>query len=123
MPKSKCKAITKTGERCRVAAGADGYCTFHSPARAELQAEARKRGGNTAPVKVLKIEGGTTLETAAEVRELLGKVILEVFNATIRGDLYRKARTVGYLCGIMLKAFEVTELERRITELEKGVDL
>ncbi len=50
------------------------------------------------------------------VRRLLQRVINSLLNDEISEN---KARAIGYLCNIMLKAFEVGELEERLTELEE----
>mgnify|MGYP000861107049 FL=1 len=50
------------------------------------------------------------------VRRLLQRVINSLLNDEISEN---KARVIGYLCNIMLKAFEVGELEERLTELEE----
>jgi hypothetical protein len=116
-----CKAKTKAGNPCRALPGPDGYCTFHSPARADAQRAAHVRGGKASPTRVLKLDGAATLATAADVKELLAKVMLEVFNAPAAPqNLYRKARTVGYLAGVLLKALELTEIEERLAALEAG---
>lgn len=117
--KKYCKAKTKAGNPCRAAPGPSGYCFAHVPGHEAERQAARKKGGAASPTRVLKLDGATTLETAAEVKELLGKVMMEVFNAPATPqNLYRKARTVGYLAGVILKAVELSEIEDRLAALE-----
>lgn len=122
MPKEKhCSAKTKAGTPCRAKPTDDGYCTFHSPARAEAQKAAHKKGGATSPAKTITLDGTTTLDSAAKVNELLDKIIAEVADTTptIGGAFnLKKARTVGYLAGIKLRAFEVADIEERLSALE-----
>lgn len=56
------------------------------------------------------------INDADGVRRLLQRTI----NALLDDEISEsKARAIGYLCNIMLKAFEVGELEERLTELEE----
>ena len=55
------------------------------------------------------------LKTAFDVNRLLAKTI----NQLLRNEISEsKVGKVGYLCNVMLKAFELTEIEQRITKLE-----
>jgi hypothetical protein len=122
--KPKCKEITKKGVRCKITAGQDGYCSFHSPARTEAQQEARKKGGATPPTKILTLDGNIKLDTVAKVDELIDKVIDELMKTTpTRGGAFnlKKGRTIGYLAGIKLRAFEAGTIEERLTALEEQV--
>jgi len=56
------------------------------------------------------------INDADGVRRLLQRVINALLDDEITEN---KARTIGYLCNVMLKAFEVGELEERLTELEE----
>ncbi len=67
--------------------------------------------------------GGTDLPTAFRIRaakdvlELLEEAIHNVREASEAGPLER-ARTIGYLAGISLKAIEVADLSGRVESLE-----
>lgn len=56
------------------------------------------------------------VNSADGVNRLLQRVINALLNDEITEN---KARTIGYLCNIILKGLEVGELEERITELEE----
>ena len=56
------------------------------------------------------------LENPRHVQRLLARTINYLHEGEITDN---KARTIGYLCGIMLKGFETVEIEERLTELEK----
>ena len=120
--KNLCKAKTKAGKPCRATPMKDGYCTFHSPARAEAQKAAHKKGGETPSTKIITLDGTTRISSAAKVDELLDKIINEVMGTeTSRGGAFnlKKARCVGYLAAIKLRAFEVADIEDRLTALEE----
>ncbi len=55
------------------------------------------------------------VNSAAGVNRLLQRVI----NALIRDEMKQgKAKTIGYLCNIILKSLEIGELEDRLAALE-----
>jgi len=68
--------------------------------------------------------GGTVIpfpfriRNAQDILSLLAKHVEAVENAEEAGPL-EKARTVGYLAGIALKAVEVTDLGARLAKLEQ----
>lgn len=120
--KKYCKAKTKKGTPCRANPGPSGYCTFHSPARAEAQRAAKVKGGRTTPAKIITLDETTRLNNGIEADKLLDKLIDEVGETTpSRGGLFnlKKARTIGYLVGIKLRALEATDTEERLQALEK----
>ena len=60
---------------------------------------------------------GIRLRTVFDVRRLLARII----NMTLKGEIESTtAARIGYLCGVMLKAFEQGELEQRIDKLEQA---
>lgn len=60
------------------------------------------------------------IKTADDVR----RVLVEAVNAVreIKADPIVKGRAVGYLCGVILKALEVGDLEERIVRLEQSIE-
>ena len=59
------------------------------------------------------------LSNPSAVRRLLQRTINQLLNDEIQTD---KARTIGYLGSIILKAMEVEDLEVRMTELERQLE-
>jgi hypothetical protein len=56
------------------------------------------------------------LRTAFDVNRLLAKTI----NGLLRNEILEgKAGKIGFLCGVMLKAFEVSQIEQRLADLER----
>ena len=55
------------------------------------------------------------LNNPSQVKRLLNRTINQLLNDEIETD---KARCIGYLGSILLKATEVEEMELRLTELE-----
>jgi hypothetical protein len=121
MSATKCHAITKTGTPCNAWAG-DGsdYCYHHDPALASQRRQARRRGGRARHGRRIgptgRELGPVPLETMADVATLL--------RTTITGTLQlenslQRARTVGYLAGLLIKALDIAHLEERIARLER----
>lgn len=55
------------------------------------------------------------MNTAGGVNRLLQRVINALLNDEIKEN---RARTIGYLCNIILKGIETDELAKRIEDLE-----
>lgn len=52
----------------------------------------------------------------------VNRLLARVTNMLLKGDIEEsRARTIGYLCNIMITGFKAGELEDRITELEESI--
>jgi hypothetical protein len=80
----------------------------------------RKRTGEVAGFKVLRISSPEEIRTANALLTVLTLLIKEVLESE-QGDTFIRARTAGYLISIGLKAVEVADLEKRLTNLENKV--
>jgi len=58
------------------------------------------------------------LNNPRQVKRLLNRTINQLLNGTIEVE---KARCIGYLGSILLKAIEVEELDDRLTEIERQI--
>ena len=120
-----CKAKNAKGEPCQAPA-IDGseYCFFHAPERAADRQAARVKGAKASPRKTVVLGNDVDLADAESVRALLAGMLREVMGTQTGGrmDIVKKARCAGYLGGILLKAVELSEIEKRITALEEGRD-
>ncbi len=112
-----CKAIKTDGSPCQSAILKDGeFCYFHDPAiNKEAKKTAQSRGGKhshhtMAPVPAIP------LHETQDVVILLSQVINEVRTGALDPKL---ANCIGYLAGQLTKAMEVSDLERRMEEIEK----
>lgn len=115
----KCTQIRANGQRCEAnPMRGSAFCFFHSPGEAEKRAAARKAGGVARSGSMAVLPPCTpdeTLKTASDVVRLFGVTI----NHVLRGELDHKVGTVvGYLSGLLLKAFGQAELESRVAALE-----
>ena len=115
----RCEAITKLGQPCGAYAG-DGstFCFWHDPARVEERRQARAKGGRARHGRAI----GPVDHVAPVVIEIPGdtlRILTEAIN-DVRAleNSVARSRALGYLCGVVIKAFEVTELEGRMQALE-----
>jgi hypothetical protein len=116
----KCRYRKKNGTPCEAdAQSGKNLCVFHDPLQAEKVRRARQAGGRknraaTMPAKTPH----SSLKNGADAVSLLGDTI----NRTRTGELDpRVANSIGYLCGILLRAFEVNHIENRLAILETAV--
>lgn len=90
------------------------------------QRKSEIQSSNNTPVKLFKLEQAPfRIRTAGEVVNLLESTIREVLSLqfTEPGEVLNKARTVGYLAGITLKAIETSDLEGRLIALEEVLSM
>ena len=117
-----CKAENLRGEPCGAYAMAQSeYCFHHDPARAAERKAARSKGGRARHGRNL-VSGGnsgpTTIESVEDVVDLLARTINDVL--TLENSVQR-ARAIGYLAGVIVKALEAAELEDRVAALETAL--
>ncbi len=118
-----CRASTKAGSPCRACpAPGKSFCTFHDPrpAAAAAQATARQEGGRRRSLPRAALPTDLPDITVAGVRDI-GPLLSETINQVRKGLLDpRIANTVGYLASVLIRAFEVGDLENRIALLESA---
>ena len=113
----RCTATTARGDPCGAyACSGSEWCFWHDPSRAEDRAEARRRGGLARHGRSLAgAVGSVEIREVRGVLSLLERAVSDVFE--LESSIAR-ARTVGYLVGVALRALELSELEARVAALE-----
>jgi len=103
-----CKATKKDGTACEVNVPSGvQLCYFHSP---------RKK--RTKPQKVVALESIDT-SSICGVAEFLSKLMI----AVCRGEVdVKQSNTLVYCASNLARIIEASELEKRVTELEKQTD-
>jgi len=124
MTAKRCQAITQDGTPCQAyaVAGSD-YCFHHDPARAVERRDARSRGGRARHGRHVGPVGQAEpipLETMADVATLLRRTIDDTFQ--LENSLQR-ARTLGYLANLFLKALDMADLEQRVMAIERALEM
>ncbi len=114
--KPKCKFIKSNGKRCGAWAMTDSdFCFTHDPNKKEERALAISKGGKS-PKKNYNPLPPVELSDNKSVANLLAQTINEVRAGEI--DL-RVANCIGYLSGHLIKALEISDIEKRVEEIEK----
>lgn len=80
----------------------------------------RQRAGLTGS-QTLNLESPLRIKTATDVLQLLEETINDVRDT--KGDALIRARCIGFLAGVTLKAVETANLEGRIEALEEILKL
>ena len=113
---AQCKATTSSGKPCRAKPHKDGLCFFHSdPQRAaEL---GRKGGRRRVAFKLDELKEFEAPRTAADLRDLLAQLIIEIRAGKLDPKL---ANSISYLGTGFLRAIEVADLQARVDELERA---
>ncbi len=116
----KCIYIKPNGKQCEANAMADSqYCYIHNPdiSQEEKTATQSKGGLNRSP-KINQSLPPVKLEKTKDIMALL----TETINQVRGGDLdCRVANSIGYLAGIAVKAYEISELEERLDRIELAI--
>ena len=119
---NRCDATTASGKPC-LAYACEGsrFCFWHDPEREAARQEARKRGGKARQGRSLATTG---TPGAVQIREVRG--VLPLLDQAVRDVLelensVARARTIGYLVTVALKALELTTLEDRVSALENAL--
>lgn len=115
---TKCTFIKTNGQKCEANRLKDSpFCYFHSPEVVVARADARRRGG----LARYGDKGETGSYVIKSPQDILG-ILEDAINDTLAlGNSTSRAKTVGYLCQVILKGFEVTEIENRLRALEERV--
>jgi hypothetical protein len=94
------------------------YCYWHDPDRTADRAKASRKGGTRSQAEGLDDWVDRQLNNIQDVE----KLIVDLLNATIRGDIHPRAvNAASGLIGLLLKARELGSLEERIAKLEEKV--
>lgn len=117
----QCTAIKSNGQPCQsyTVEGSD-LCYFHSPTMAAKRAEARHRGGVNRRAPKNAAHGPYAIKTVADIMQALEDALNDACGLE---NSHARARTIGYLCQISLKALEIGELEERVKALEERVSI
>ena len=116
-----CKATNARGQPCAsYAVEGSAFCFWHCPELAEERKQARSAGGRARHGRSGVLQDGSgvlvPLKSMSDVVNLLEQTVRDLL--TLENSISR-ARAVGYLAGVAVKALEVSELEDRIARLEE----
>jgi len=114
----KCCYIKPNNEQCAANAMIGSkFCFSHNPETKEEKIAAVIKGGR-ASKKNHNFLPPISLEKPKDTINLITTTINEVRKGLIELKI---ANCIGYLSGHLIKAFEITDLEDRISRLEKAI--
>lgn len=116
----KCKAKKSDGTRCKANTMYDSnYCFRHNKKVKEQAFQASSNGGK-AKRQYHRLGRKMKLETPEDIKKLMSKSINKLWIGEMPAN--NPAGALGYLAKIFLEAYEKSDLETRIEELEKRLD-
>lgn len=112
----RCKFTKPNGDQCEANAMKDSVlCFTHNPAVAEKKKAAVSKGGKS-PRRNHQPIGAIEINNTKDIVGLIIQTINEVREGTIE---VRVANCIFYGTGHLIKAFEIIDLDERITRLEE----
>ncbi|HLL60219.1 MAG TPA: hypothetical protein VK338_00735 [Candidatus Nitrosocosmicus sp.] len=116
----QCNYIKENKELCQANAMKDGlFCYLHNPDISDEEKKlAQVKGGKGNIVKLDESLPEIKVDKAKDVVLLLEDTVNKVRSGAM--DI-RIANTIGYLCGHLIKAIEVAEIEKRVTTVERVI--
>lgn len=119
-----CQATTKRGRPCQAPAGPDGYCFWHSPARAAERAQARRKGGQARHGRAVRHITEDTPPTALQTPEDALTVLEHALGVALALEpSHAQVRALTSLALAALRVHEAGELEQRLAALEARLTL
>lgn len=117
----KCKFIKQDGIKCNTNAMKNGYCYFHNPdiSKEEKHNAVAKGGKSNKLLMVNSRFPEVKLKSAKDVSRLLSMMISKVMNNEL--DL-RIATGITYIASHLLKAYEQTDLQEQIENIEEMIN-
>ena len=112
-----CIFIKGNGERCRgFPVEGSAYCINHEPRMQEKKMEAVRNGGAATSYERLELAlPAMVISGPADVVVATVQTINEVRTGQLPPKV---ASTIGYLLGVALKAYEVSNLDQRVEMIE-----
>ncbi|MFW9942946.1 MAG: hypothetical protein ACFFFT_18060 [Candidatus Thorarchaeota archaeon] len=118
----RCVFIKNNGDRCEAnSIHGSKFCYWHAPEIDKEEKQIARRRGGYANRHIIK-------ESLPEIRIKNIKDIVNLLEDTINGVRSGNleiniANSLGYLSSQLIKALEISDLERRLEEIEKNIGL
>jgi len=92
------------------------FCYFHNPELADKRRESQISGGK-GRLKLTRAK--SKVMTMDDIKKTLSRAIRELENSNY--DVVARSRAIGYLSGVLVTTLQVSDFEKRISELEKNL--
>lgn len=116
----KCTTIKPDGTKCQANAIHDSKSCFRHDQAMRNQAYRASSEGGRAKRQYHALGGPTRLENPKDIQNLIARAINSLWTGKMPAG--NPAGALGYLSKIFLEAYEKSELEVRIEQLEKRMD-
>jgi len=117
----KCSFIKSDGNKCNAyAVRNSNYCWIHSPEVSEtVKSNARLLGGINRQVQIPVNLPEMVINDTRDIPPLLVDTLFHLR----KGEMdIRLGTAIGYISNILLKSYEVAEIENRMEKIEKFID-
>jgi hypothetical protein len=117
----KCKFKKSNGKKCGAnAMHSSEFCWYHTPdiSNQKKKLVSSKGGKGNSKIEVIKLPA-ITIRTAQDIPDLIIDAIQNVRKNRME---IRKGSVIGYLSNILLKAYEVSDMESRVEKIEKELE-
>ena len=119
---NRCKATNQRGEPCAAYSGANSdFCFWHDPARVQDRAKARRSGGQSRHGRKIGVTGDNAKVSVKTMQDVVGLLEQAVNDALSLENSLQRARTVGSLASVIIRALEFATLEERVVALEAAL--
>lgn len=117
----KCKFKKSNGRKCRAnAVNGSEFCWYHSPDISEQKKRAVSSKGGKGSSQIDDIElPEVTLKDVQDIPKLIIDAIQNVRKNQME---IRKGSVIGYLSNILLKAYEVADIDVRVQKIEQELE-
>jgi hypothetical protein len=116
----KCKQIKSNGKKCKsYAMISSDYCWVHSPVVPDEDKKAAFiKGGELRSIQINSNLPRIIINTSTDIPRLLIDTIERLREGTMH---VRTGTAIGYLSYILLRSYEIADLEQRVKALEENV--
>jgi hypothetical protein len=117
----KCSFIKSDGNKCKAFAMKNSnYCWIHSPEVSEqAKSSARLLGGINRQVQIPANLAEMAIKDTRDIPPLLVDTLFHIR----RGEMdIRLGTAIGYLTNILMRSYELAEIENRMEKIEKFID-
>lgn len=117
-----CNATKTDGQPCQAwAVRGSEYCYWHDPGLAAERKAARRKGGLARHGRNIGPAGDPGVVTIFHVADVLALLERAVNDVLRLENSIQRARAIGYLAGVIVKALELADLEERVASLEAAL--
>ena len=114
----QCEFIKPSGQRCEAKSMTGSlYCWWHNDEVTAQRLDAQRRGG-LARHGSTGLLGNYEIRSPMDILQVLQDCLNEVYSIESSAS---KGKTIAYIAQVLLRGFEVVDLDNRLSSLEKRI--